>query len=165
MKRRIRVKVCCIANPEEAQTAIEYCATTTVQIVNHIDPTEYPQIIEQLPNVHRVQVIHVEDEGALALIEAYSPYVHAFLLDSGRPNAQLVELGGTGRTHNWQISQRFVQATPKPVFLAGGLNAANVAAAVNQVQPFGVDLCSGVRTNNRLDTDKLSAFMQAVAQI
>jgi phosphoribosylanthranilate isomerase len=109
-----------------------------------------------------VQVIHVEDDGAIDLIAAYEPYVHAFLLDSGRPNAPMVELGGTGRVHDWQISKRFVLNTTRPVFLAGGLHADNVAKAIDSVKPYGVDLCSGVRTNGALDVKKLVAFMRAL---
>ena len=142
---------------------VNYCGTNTVQIVNHIDPLEYPGIISALPTIRRVQVIHVEDAGAVDLIRRYEPFVHAFLLDSGRPNAAVTELGGTGRVHDWNISRACVAATNKPVFLAGGLAADNVRRAISLVQPFGLDLCSGVRTRHQLDKAKLSVFMQAVA--
>ena len=141
---------------------VRYCGTTTVQIVQHIEPDEYAQIIRKLPNVRRVQVIHVEDESALDLIEQYETYVHAFLLDSGRPSAALAELGGTGRTHNWQISRKFVQRSPKPVYLAGGLTPNNVNDALAAVEPFGVDICSGVRTDNKLDGDLLNQFTKNI---
>lgn len=141
---------------------VNYCGTNTVQIVHHIDPKEYPAIAEALPGTKRVQVIHVEDHGALDLMTAYEPYVHAFLLDSGRPHAPIVELGGTGRTHDWQISKKFVASSRLPVFLAGGLQPDNVADAIATVQPYGVDLCSGVRTNGALDAEKLAAFMAAL---
>lgn len=141
---------------------IQYCGTNTIQIVSHIDPAEYDIIVKRAPATRRVQVIHVEDDTALELIADYAPYVHAFLLDSGRPNADIAELGGTGRAHDWQISRRFVAATDKPVFLAGGLKPGNVQDAINTVQPYGVDLCSGVRTDERLDADKLRAFMAAI---
>ncbi len=140
-----------------------YCGTNTLQIVSHIKVREYPGIIKALPNVRRVQVIHVEDAGAVELIREYEPYVHAFLLDSGRPNAAVTELGGTGRIHDWDISRACIAATEKPVFLAGGLAPDNVSRAINQVKPFGLDLCSGVRSNHQLDSAKLSAFMHAVA--
>ncbi|XOV84663.1 MAG: phosphoribosylanthranilate isomerase [bacterium] len=140
-----------------------YCGTNTLQIVSHIDVKEYPSIIKALPDTRRVQVIHVEDESAVDLIRLYAPYVHAFLLDSGRPNAAVTELGGTGRTHDWDISAACIAATEKPVFLAGGLTPDNVSSAIRQVKPFGLDLCSGVRTNAQLDDLKLSAFMHAVA--
>ncbi len=140
-------------------------APTTVQIVNHIAATEYPALIEQLPDrIQRVQVIHIENRAALELIPRYAPYVHAFLLDSGRPGAVTPELGGTGRTHDWAISAEFVQRSPLPVFLAGGLDAANVGAAIRTVRPYGLDLCSGVRRDDRLCPAKLAAFFKAIAE-
>lgn len=105
-----------------------------------------------------MQVIHVEDETALDLIELYEPYVHAFLLDSGHPNASVAELGGTGRAHDWGISSEFVRRSPKHVFLAGGLNPHNVRDAISTVAPFGLDLCSGVRLGNNLDPRLLDEF-------
>lgn len=137
---------------------------TTVQVVSHIDPAESEKLAALQPHVRRVQVIHVEGPEALELIPAYAPYVHAFLLDSGRPNAAVAELGGTGRAHDWAVSAAFVQATERPVFLAGGLSAANVADAIKQVRPYGLDLCSGVRTDGQLDSEKLAAFVLAVEQ-
>lgn len=133
----------------------------TVQIVSHIDPAQSALLARLRPALRRVQVIHVEGPDALDLIPAYAPYVHAFLLDSGRPSAG--ELGGTARTHDWTVSAAFVQASRLPVFLAGGLTAANVGQAIRQVRPFGVDLCSGVRIDGQLDAGKLAAFMAAVA--
>jgi phosphoribosylanthranilate isomerase len=109
-------------------------------------------------------VIHVEDEHALDLIGGYAPHVHAYLLDSGRPHLAVPELGGTGRTHDWRISAEFVRRSPHPVFLAGGLAPGNVGEAIRHVRPFGVDLCSGVRTEGRLDPKKLAAFVGAVRQ-
>ncbi len=141
---------------------VEYCGSTTVQIVRHIDISEYPRIIERLPTIRRVQVIHVEDESAIERVRRYEPYVHAFLLDSGRPSAPLAELGGTGRAHDWRISAAIVNETKKPVFLAGGLTPINVKEAITSVKPFGVDLCSGVRTDEKLDSEKLREFTSNV---
>jgi phosphoribosylanthranilate isomerase len=135
---------------------------TTVQIVSHIEEAESQRLAELAPHVQRVQVIHVEDASALDLIPLYAPYVHAFLLDSRRPNAEHVQLGGTGETHDWDVSAAFVAASPLPVFLAGGLKPENVGAAIAKVRPFGVDLCSGVRTGGKLDQAKLKRFFEAV---
>ncbi|HEY7853189.1 MAG TPA: hypothetical protein VIB82_09460 [Caulobacteraceae bacterium] len=135
---------------------------TSVQIVSHIDPAESARLAELEPHVRRVQVIHVEGRAALDFIPVYMPFVHAFLLDSGRPNAPTPEFGGTGRRHDWEVSAEFVRASPLPVFLAGGLSAANAGQAVSQVRPFGLDLCSGVRTDGHLDAYKLAEFMSAV---
>jgi phosphoribosylanthranilate isomerase len=143
---------------------VEYCGTTTVQIVRHIELSEYPTIIRRLPTTRRVQVIHVEDESAIDLVRRYEPFVHAFLLDSGRPSAIVAELGGTGRTHNWEISAKIVNSTDKPVFLAGGLSPENVKDAISAVGPFGLDVCSGVRTEEKLDAGKPGDFTNRVWQ-
>ena len=138
--------------------------TSAVQIVSHVAPETSAALARLLPTTRRVQVIHVEDDGVLGLIAIYAPHVHAFLLDSGRPGLPVPELGGTGRVHDWTISRRFVDASPLPVFLAGGLTPHNVAEAIATVRPFGLDLCSGVRTEGRLDADKLDLFVRAAAR-
>lgn len=135
---------------------------STVQVVNHIEPGESARLARLLPAARRVQVIHVEDRGALELIAAYAPHNHAFLLDSGRPSAPTPELGGTGRVHDWAISRDFVAKSPLPVFLAGGLGPENAGQAIRTVRPYGLDLCSGVRTAGALDAAKLAAFFLAV---
>lgn len=141
---------------------IDATGPTAVQIVSPIDSREAQRLARLKPQTRRVQVVHVEDQSALDLIPVYAPHVHAFLLDSGRPSAATSELGGTGRVHDWAISRAFVATSPRPVFLAGGLTASNVAQAVRAVRPFGVDVCSGVRTNGTLDPTRLRAFVEAV---
>ncbi|MDG2238522.1 MAG: phosphoribosylanthranilate isomerase [Arenicellales bacterium] len=138
------------------------CPVSAVQIVRHIDPGEYPKLIETAPQVRRIQVVHIEDEGALDLLARYEPFVDAFLLDSGKTFGADQQFGGTGATHNWTISRRFVESTDIPVYLAGGLRSTNVFEAITQVRPSGVDLCTGVRTDDQLDSAKLEAFMSEV---
>ena len=140
---------------------VERTRPSAVQIVSQIEQAEAARLAELQPQVRRVQVIHVEDTGVLDLIPVYAPHVHAFLLDSGRPDAATPQLGGTGRRHDWSISRAFVEASPLPVFLAGGLTPKNAGRAVREVRPFGLDLCTGVRTDGRLDHVKLKAFMKA----
>lgn len=134
---------------------------STVQVVSHIAPAEAARLAELLPTTRRVQVVHVEGEDALALMDGYAPHVHGFLLDSGRPGA--AELGGTGRVHDWRVSTAFVRRSPRPVFLAGGLRPDNVGEAVRTVSAYGLDVCSSLRPQGRLDPDQLAAFMAAVA--
>jgi len=135
----------------------------TVQIVSEIDPAELRSLARLLPRLRRVQVIHVDGPGALARSDRYAALVDAFLLDSGRPNAAVPTLGGTGDVHDWAVSAAFVARSPRPVFLAGGLDAANVGAAIARVRPFGVDVCSGLRSGGNLDPARLAAFVAAVA--
>jgi len=136
--------------------------TTTIQIVDELKEGTYEQIKLSLPSIKIVQVIHVRDENAIDEAIQISNYVDALLLDSGNPDLKIKELGGTGRVHNWNISKKIVEASKVPVFLAGGLTPENVRQAIDQVQPFGVDLCSGVRTNQKLDPFKLEKFFNNV---
>ncbi|MFL5634209.1 MAG: phosphoribosylanthranilate isomerase [Gemmatimonadaceae bacterium] len=139
-----------------------YCRTNTLQLVDAVEPGAYARLRDALPGVSLVQVIHVRGDDALREAAAIAPEVDAILLDSGNPSLSVKELGGTGRAHDWAVSRRIRGAVDVPVFLAGGLNAANVAGAIAQVAPFGVDVCSGLRTNGNLDEAKLADFMRAV---
>jgi phosphoribosylanthranilate isomerase len=135
----------------------------TLQIVDRLEPCGHQDLRAALPGIALVQVIHVRGPASVEEALAIAPYVDALLLDSGNPGLPVKELGGTGRTHDWSISRQIREAAPVPVFLAGGLNSTNVAEAIRHVEPFGIDLCSGVRTEGKLDADKLNAFFRAVA--
>ncbi len=136
--------------------------TNTIQIVDELKLGSFRDIRERLPNVKIVQVIHILDEKSIDQALKISEKVDALLLDSGNPNLAVKELGGTGRTHNWLLSRKIVEQSKVPVFLAGGLHSGNVREAIDIVQPFGVDVCSGVRTDERLDQKKLEAFFKVV---
>lgn len=212
---RTKLKVCCIASPEEARIAIEAGAdalglvarmpsgpgpipdetiraiaatvpppVATFLLTCEVDPDEVVaharrtgvstvQIVDDTagPDVHRalraelpalkiVQVVHVRDSASVTRALDAAPTVDALLLDSGDPAAR--ELGGTGRVHDWSLSREIVRHSAVPVFLAGGLHAGNVGRAIAEVGPFGIDLCSGVRTNGRLDPVKLAALVAAM---
>jgi phosphoribosylanthranilate isomerase len=133
-----------------------------VQILSLLHPEEAAELARLQPHVKRVQVIHVESARALELISVYAPHVDAFLLDSARPGAEVTELPGAARTDDWFVSAEFVKASPRAVFLGGGLDIANVGEAIAQVQPFGIDVCSGVRSGGKLDAFKLAEFVSAV---
>ena len=129
--------------------------TTTIQIVDALSGREYHKIREAIPNVQLVQVIHVLDEGSIKEAIEISEFVDAILLDSGNPNLPTKVLGGTGKTHNWDLSKKIREEISLPVFLAGGINKDNIKKAIEHVQPYGIDLCSSVRTNGQLDESKL----------
>ena len=139
------------------------CGVNTIQLCDALDANAYPALRDALPGIALVQVIHVRDESAVAEAAGIAPMVDGLLLDSGNPGALVKELGGTGRVHDWALSRRIVAEAPCPVFLAGGLNPGNVAEAIRAVRPYGVDLCTGVRTDGALDAAKLGAFIGAVA--
>ncbi len=144
----------------------QVCNTTTLQLVDDVAPEELLKLRQLLPKTELVQVIHVRDAASLAQALALAPLVDALLLDSGNPALAVKELGGTGRVHDWRLSQQIVAQSPVPVWLAGGLNAGNAAQALASVRPYGLDICSGVRSQidgaSRLDAVKLAALMRAV---
>jgi phosphoribosylanthranilate isomerase len=138
------------------------CRTNTIQICDRLAHGSYQQLREALPGISIVQVVQVTGAEAIDEAQRVASYVDAVLLDSGSRSLPVKELGGTGRVHDWTLSRKIRDAVALPVFLAGGLHAGNLARAIEQVRPFGLDVCSGVRTNDRLDTEKLSAFIAAV---
>jgi phosphoribosylanthranilate isomerase len=135
---------------------------TTLQLVDHLDAVVHRALRAALPGITLVQVVHVENDASVAYALQAAKTVDALLLDSGRLNAPVKELGGTGRTHNWALSRRIRDHAGTPIFLAGGLRAETVAEAVRTVQPFGLDVCTGVRTDSMLDATRVAAFMHAV---
>lgn len=132
----------------------------TIQIVDRIESGDYQDFRKELPGIKIVQVVHVTGRESIEEAVSISKHVDAILLDSGNQNLKVKELGGTGRVHNWSISKEIVKKCGVPVFLAGGLNPENVENAIKEVKPFGVDICSGVRTNGKLDEAKLSKFIK-----
>ena len=138
------------------------CGVNTLQLVDTLPEGSHAELRKALPGVSIVQALHVRDESVVEEARAIQHAVDGLLLDSGNPNLSVKELGGTGRVHNWEISRRLIKTSTVPVFLAGGLTQQNAPQAIAATRPFGLDLCSGVRTDDRLDTDKLSAFMAAV---
>ena len=133
---------------------------STVQLVDALPGGAHQELRARLPGIRIVQVIHVLDEGSLEQAVKVGPHVDAILLDSGNPNRAVKELGGTGRTHDWSLSRRIRETVSVPVFLAGGLTPTNVRQAIDRVSPFGVDVCSGVRTEGRLDPRKVEQFIR-----
>ncbi len=133
-----------------------------LQLVDRMAIHDLQAIRRALPAVALVQVVHVTGPAALSEATAVAPHVDYLLLDSGRPDIARRELGGTGRTHDWTISASIVRRVPTPVFLAGGLGPDNVAEAIRRVRPYGVDVCSRLRPDRRLDETLLAAFFRSV---
>ena len=149
---------------QDAKSIIEQqrrLRVNTIQICDRLTEGTYQDLREGLPGISLVQVVHVTGPEAVDEAIAVAPHVDAVLLDSGNQSLAIKELGGTGRTHDWTLSRKIRESIEVPLFLAGGLNPANVAAAIREVQPFGVDVCSGLRTNGHLDREKLIDFFAA----
>ncbi len=153
----------CRTDAEEVVEQVRRCGANTVQLVDRLERGSPRDIRTALPGVRVVQVVHVLDEASVDEALAAAEEADALLLDSGNPNLATKELGGTGRVHDWGLSRRIREASPVPVFLAGGLKPENVAAAVEAVEPFAVDVCSGLRIGGvHLDEAKLAAFFEAL---
>ena len=151
-----------LTEPEAIAAQHERCGARTIQLVDRMEPAALRTLRALVPFTRLVQVIHVTGPDSLGEAEEAAPLVDAILLDSGNPNAAQRELGGTGRTHDWNVSAAIrARVAPVPLLLAGGLRGHNVGEAIRQVQPFGVDVCSGVRTDGILDAGKLGAFVRA----
>lgn len=132
----------------------------TIQLCDGLPPEAIRELRSLMPGVSIVQAVHVVGAEAIHQARAAARAAHALLLDSGDPSKVVKELGGTGRTHDWALSRKIRDEVEVPVWLAGGLTPDNVGEAVRLVQPFGVDICSGLRTNGRLDEDKLNRFVR-----
>lgn len=137
--------------------------TGAIQLCDRLTADARRALRAALPGIRLVQVVHVRGQEALAEGREAAIGADALLLDSGAPDDRLRTLGGTGRAHDWEISRRIVGAVDVPVFLAGGLRPDNVGEAIGRVRPFGVDVCTGLRTGDRLDAGKLARFVAEVA--
>ena len=152
----------CLQDPTAIIAQQRRCRANTLQLVDSLPVDGYELLRRALPGISIVQVIHVRGAEAIEEARSVAPFVDGILLDSGNPSLAVKELGGTGRTHDWTISHQLREAVDVPVILAGGLNAGNVAEAIGRVHPYAVDVCSGVRTDGRLDAGKLRTFVAAV---
>lgn len=139
-----------------------FCRTNTIQLCDHLTQCTHRELKTALPGISLVQVIHVTGRESVDEAERVAPHVDAILLDSGNQKLSVKELGGTGRTHDWTLSRAMRERIDVPLFLAGGLTPENVEQAIDEVGPFGLDLCSGVRTDGKLDAAKLKRFFAAV---
>ncbi|MEW6209729.1 MAG: phosphoribosylanthranilate isomerase [Acidobacteriota bacterium] len=154
-----------LTSKQDARSIIDQqkrCRVNTVQICDRLEIGSYSQLRRAMPGISLVQVVHVTGEEAIEKALSVAPHVDAILLDSGNQSLAVKELGGTGRVHDWSISRRIRQEIRVPLFLAGGLKAENIREAIAEVQPFGVDICSGVRSDGKLDERKLAAFFEEI---
>jgi len=142
---------------------LKFVKTKAVQFVDEIQNIEYQKLKDVLPDIYIIQVLHVTGLSTVEQAIEKAEFVDVLLLDSGNPALKTKELGGTGRTHNWQISRQIRKRIKIPVYLAGGLRPDNIKKAVETVEPYGIDVCSGIRTNGLLDEQKLSRFIREIS--
>ena len=151
-----------LTDADAVAAQVRRCGTTAVQLVDALEEAELRRLRRLLPGIRLVQVIHVTGPESVDEAREAAPLVDAILLDSGNPGLAVKELGGTGRVHDWATSRRIRDSIGVPVLLAGGLHPGNAREAFDRVQPAGLDVCSGLRPNGRLDAVKLQAFFHAL---
>jgi phosphoribosylanthranilate isomerase len=127
-------------------------------------PDDVRRLRDKLPDLPIMQAISVSGPGALEAALAYKGVAEYLILDTQAPD--IAGIGASGQTHDWSISQEIVQEVDLPVILAGGLSPVNVAQAIEEVNPWGVD--SLTHTNQALqgggfkkDLEKIKAFVEA----
>lgn len=151
-----------LTDPAAVAAQWRRCGTRGIQLTDALAGGGPAELRRLAPDAVLVQVIHVTGPGSVDEAVAAAAVADVLLLDSGNPALAVKELGGTGRVHDWTLSREIVRRSPKPVFLAGGLRPSNVRSAMEEVRPAGLDVCSGLRTDGRLDPVKVSEFMAAI---
>lgn len=143
-----------VTMPESVADAVavqERVGADAVQVHSGLTPEELTQLGERV-DASVIAAIDAADEAA----ESYADAADALLVDSTDDEGA----GGTGETHDWGQTRRLVERVETPVVLAGGLTPANVGAAIDAVDPFGVDTATGVeREGGRKDHEAVTAFV------
>ncbi|SEW27443.1 phosphoribosylanthranilate isomerase [Halobacterium jilantaiense] len=127
-----------VTMPETAERAVELAETVAPDVLQlHGDlPVGDVAFVAANTDVDVLKAVDAGDPGAAR----YADVVDALLVDSVGEDGG----GGTGRTHDWDATREFAAGVDAPVVLAGGLTPGNVRAAVEAVDPFAVDVASGV---------------------
>jgi len=149
--------------PESAQDAINMIHTAkplAVQIHNDLELSELKKIKETgVKLIKTISIpINADSSAIIEQINECKGIADAILLDTMVKGKS----GGTGLTHDWEISSEIVRSSSMPIILAGGLNPENVRDAIMKVKPYAVDVASGVETNGRKDVKKIIDFMKKV---
>ena len=140
--------------PESIKKIFDECGLALAQL--HGDET--PSFCESLGRPI-LRALRLRDRGSLLALAEYKGRmgVRGFVVDAFSTEAD----GGTGQTVDWSLAREVAQVTP--ILLAGGLSPTNVQEAVREVQPYGVDVSSGVEENpGKKDHEKVRAFVRAV---
>jgi phosphoribosylanthranilate isomerase len=153
----ISVLVIMPKNADEAVNMINVAKPSAVQIHNALPLAELRKIRET--GVKIIKTIPVSERAdtktLIDQINKFSGIVDAVLLDTAIGG----KTGGTGVSHNWELSGKVVLSASMPVILAGGLTPSNVREAIQSVRPYAVDTASGVETNGKKDEKKVIDFI------
>jgi len=143
----------------DIEEIVKTIGARAVQFHDDATTKEISRFKKELPEIKAWKVIHVQDEMAIEDAKLFASVSDAILLDSA--SHRQGQIGGTGKTHDWEISAKIVRSISLPIILAGGLNPDNVADAIEKVHPYMVDVNSGVsRKNGTKDLDKVRAFIK-----
>jgi len=136
----------------------EYTGVSAIQVHNDLSIEGMKRLRDILPNLELIKAIHVIDSSAVQQAKEYEPFSDMILLDTKSGS----RFGGTGKTHDWNISQKIVSEVNIPLILAGGLNPGNIVEAVKKVMPFGIDANSGLEhVDGSKDFEKIRIFTHA----
>ncbi|MDX1978252.1 MAG: phosphoribosylanthranilate isomerase [Pseudanabaenaceae cyanobacterium bins.68] len=125
-------------NLDQAIELVHSSQINSLQLHGQESPNFCGELKAKLPQIRLVKAFRISDRNDLAQIPAYLPYVDQIILDAYHPHLA----GGTGQTLDWALLADFAPGCPW--LLAGGLTPENVAQAIAQTQPDGIDLSSGV---------------------
>ncbi|MBO5102715.1 MAG: phosphoribosylanthranilate isomerase [Clostridia bacterium] len=147
-----------LLNADEIIQLTQYIGNNIIQLHSNISEDEVEKIVKALPQVKLVRLIHISIDGQIATNIKNIKYADFYLLDSF--NLKTDQVGGTGLTHDWNKSREIIKNLNKPTFLAGGLNPDNVKTAINQANPYGVDVNSGCKKDGKKNAKKVLAFVK-----
>ena len=151
----VPVAVTHLTKPSDLIRIVELSRCTTLQIQDMVTPDDIAEVREVLPYLRIMKAVHVMDESAITTAKYFSDTADAILLDTRTAD----RIGGTGITHDWNISAKIVKECSCPVILAGGLTPENVTEAIIRVRPYAVDVHTGVKKNGVRDAERTRAFV------
>lgn len=147
-----------LTNADDIINLTKYIGNDIIQLHSNIDESEVEKIVNELPNIKIVRLIHISTDGQIATDISKMKYADFYLLDSF--NLKTNQVGGTGLTHDWNKSREIIKTLNKPTFLAGGLNPNNVQTAITQANPYGVDVNSGCKVDGKKNARKVLEFVK-----
>lgn len=153
------VAITYVDNAREAVELCRFLGVSTLQLHGDFPTPEIPLLRAGLPHLRIIRALNVTGPESVERIRDIQRRVDAVILDTFDPETGM--RGATGKVHDWEVSRQIVARARVPVILAGGLTPENVAAAIETVNPWGVDVHTGVEhPDGRRDLAKIRAFIR-----
>jgi len=146
-----------LTNADEIINLTTFIGNNIIQLHSDICETEVKKIHTALPTVKLVRLIHMSKNGETVSDISNMKYADYYLMDSF--NLKTNQVGGTGISYNWKRAGEIIKSLNKPVFLAGGLNPENVQTAIEEANPYGVDVNSGCKLDGKKNKDLVKLFV------